>query len=436
MKSIIFYLTFISIWASFLVPSISLAEVRDSSVNKVVEKYQYWRTRYNHPKYKNENEPFWTFIDNDSAVTQANLSFEEYAEAGRRLNVKYGYRISSPPAFSKTQYDAEFKRVHLESIQRQREDLGGNKKSPAETEAWLKIIQLIAEAEKKAANEAETLVVPPCVINSEARLTNNSHFQCDRENSGLMGFGRQGVDLLGLAQRAVSQQIDLKKKANNVKDVFEVIAATEIGRKVLKDFMPQFTSGKIKIEQLTPEVREKHKVSSSGAAAFVYDGNTKTIYIDKDSEVGVAAPLLLHEIVHSLDQDYIGTFARNNELWKLFRTRGKEIMAQAAARVGKPEKQLKDSDFNQAELDQLYKLKTESDKFNDIRDFRTERLAYGAQDQFIREFTSTFPCYDGYISAHGKKGHILHKFLSDDEIVKGYNLNSIYINEYKRLKRE
>ena len=60
-------------------------QVREPSVDQVVEHYHKWRINYDHSSYKTEDKPFWDYIVLSPVVVQTRLSFQEYVEVGRRF---------------------------------------------------------------------------------------------------------------------------------------------------------------------------------------------------------------------------------------------------------------------------------------------------------------------------------------------------------------
>ena len=363
---------------------------------------------------------------------------------GAGLKAKYGYEISLPPTFSQTEYNAEFRKSQQQlnlrdelnkTVQQMMQQQQSNRdKDKINTEF---VFQMMQQMMQQQINPKD-LIVPSCVISSDVRLTDDFHLechQCDGKSTRPRRSLKPSEPFFKTTQKATSQQIDLKKRADNVKEVFEVIANSKIGRAVLTEFLPQYRSGHIQIEPLTPEVRQREPFPPDKIGAiFSYDGHSSVIYIEinqqenEKTELGVLAPRLLHEIVHSLDGMVIGGFAREIELGQLLNTRSREIMRQVAVRTGKPEEELRNSDFNQAESDELNKLRTDAERFKNIRRFKGERLAYNVQSQFIRELMELFPCYKNYAFTHEGKGNLIYE-PSDDAIINQYELNPDYINE-------
>ena len=105
----------------------------------------------------------------------------------------------------------------------------------------------------------------------------------------------------------------LSKKASQFKEVFDLLRQTPTGRKVLAKFDPKF-GFEVKVEQYSPTTLA---VGAKKAAAL-FDLDKRTIYIDRREKVGTVAPILLHEMIHSLDKDYLRAVEREKTLWNEF----------------------------------------------------------------------------------------------------------------------
>ena len=91
-----------------------------------------------------------------------------------------------------------------------------------------------------------------------------------------------------------------------IDEVFGLISCAATGREVLGEFFPHYHLGKITIrnypEEVAKKLRASHSKEQPSGASFVTDGRTGMIYVDFQSELGILAPFLLHEMVHSLDE--------------------------------------------------------------------------------------------------------------------------------------
>lgn len=112
--------------------------------------------------------------------------------------------------------------------------------------------------------------------------------------------------------------------------------------------------------------------AASEAALTRFREATPTIYL-KPGELGVAAALLFHEIVHALDTVYAE---------KYFDVRAKFLPPAIREELA----------------------------------FRAERLAYDAQQDFIEELSRNSPCAGAYFEDRARAGVLIHRRLEDWEI--------------------
>jgi len=88
-------------------------------------------------------------------------------------------------------------------------------------------------------------------------------------------------------------------------EILAILARTSTGREVLSRIYPDLTSGKVTIEAYPEELltllRAHRPEGEPVGATFTTDGLKGKIYLDLTSPLGVLAPFLIHEMVHSLD---------------------------------------------------------------------------------------------------------------------------------------
>ena len=90
-----------------------------------------------------------------------------------------------------------------------------------------------------------------------------------------------------------------------ITEVLKLIARTNTGREILEKFLPLYNQRKIAIKPYPDEIVNKLKAvigpDQPVGACFVTDGVAGTIHYDARSPLGVLAPFIFHEMVHSLD---------------------------------------------------------------------------------------------------------------------------------------
>ncbi len=215
----------------------------------------------------------------------------------------------------------------------------------------------------------------------------------------------------------------LRKPAATLKDVFHLLRQTRTGRAVLAKFDPKF-GFEVKIEQQFDKF--EHAVAKRAAALF--DIDKRTIYINRQEEVGNLAPILLHEIVHSLDKDYRRAVEKEKELWGEFDRDLENLLRAVASRRNKPVESLGDDDFLPAELNDIVRMKLAMEQFRDVRIYRAERVAYDLYFETLKELAAQYPEY--YLSP-GRKLASLKPF-SDRDLTRVEGLSPVTIQKYQK----
>lgn len=183
----------------------------------------------------------------------------------------------------------------------------------------------------------------------------------------------------------------LSKKAARLPDVLAVIGTTDVGARALALFMPGF-GYTFKIEQMTNEIRAKFQHNREMVAA-AYDPVKKTLYFNREEEIGKVAFVLLHEMVHSLDKEAAVAVDHIEKLQRTFEEKLLEMNSKVAQRTGKLREELQRSDYLPEELVSLIDLKKKIDQAIEIRSFRTERLAHDASFQVWKQLSERYPNY-------------------------------------------
>lgn len=218
---------------------------------------------------------------------------------------------------------------------------------------------------------------------------------------------------------------------NPVEESFKLMAFSGAGRKVLKEFLPRYSKGEIQIRFLDPsvsmEVMGGANLAGIPAGGFVFDGQRKTIFIEKDMEVGLLAPLLFHEMVHSVDEDYLNSYPQQEKLWESFRQKSKSILQKGSERTGKAYSELTPLDLTLDETEELQALREETERFDQVRLFIAERKAYTELFVFVDQLSQCLPGYSEYVGAQVARGYVLNRPITDEEIVQGYRFNCQYV---------
>ncbi|MBI3534773.1 MAG: hypothetical protein HY072_04730 [Deltaproteobacteria bacterium] len=169
-----------------------------------------------------------------------------------------------------------------------------------------------------------------------------------------------------------------------LEDVFKLIAKTNHGRKTLRRFLPKYAADEIKVQEVKAQEFNffaNPEPTGKPAACFVYAKGKRTIYYQQGEELGILALLLFHEILHSIDEDYISSLKTQELLWSNFVKKSQAILADTAKRLF----------------------------------------------IFINELKETIPEYLRYLQSKREQGYLFHRNITDEEIVEGYHLNAKYV---------
>jgi hypothetical protein len=171
-------------------------------------------------------------------------------------------------------------------------------------------------------------------------------------------------------------------RVRSPREILELIAEAPTGRKVLDRFTPTFESGLIRIEayplHIVEQLRQHTGPDQPIGACFMRDGKQGTIYLDMTSPLGVLAPFLLHEMVHSLD-----------------------------------------SDLEKASKHPM------SRKDRDALLLLAETEAFEAQHDFVEELSSSMPGYRDFLNSYYPKARILHERLTTEDVAELYGFKTV-----------
>jgi hypothetical protein len=214
----------------------------------------------------------------------------------------------------------------------------------------------------------------------------------------------------------------LARPSTQLKDVFQLLRQTRTGRAVLAKFDPKF-GFEVKVEQYHDDMKRQERRK----AAALYDLDRRTIYIDRKEPVGNLAPILLHEIVHSLDKDYRRAVEKEKELWGEFDRELENMLRLVATRKRKSVETLEENDFTHGELQDIVRMKLAMEQFRDIRIYRAERVAYDLYFETLKELTTQYPEF--YLSA-GRRPAALKAF-SDRDLIRVEGLSTVTVQKYQ-----
>lgn len=177
--------------------------------------------------------------------------------------------------------------------------------------------------------------------------------------------------------------MDFKRAPKNVDQILDVIAMTPVGSRYLDDFLPKHQGQSIVIrsypQTIVAQLREALGPGQPIGACFMIEEGLGIIYLDLSSPLGVLAPFLMHEIVHSL----------NPLLWE-------------NARVPRP--------VTREERDQLF--------------LEAETEAFEAQHRFTVELGRVFPEFQRFLQDHYPKAKILNERLLASDIAELYGFKT------------
>lgn len=139
------------------------------------------------------------------------------------------------------------------------------------------------------------------------------------------------------------------------------------------------------------------------ASLFDFPDGRATIYLDA-GELGVVAPLLLHESVHALDEIYAERYAT----WR------PESLRLADEFENLVRGTLAWQDWQNAA--------TESEKRRHRMVFEAERPAFDAQQALIEELMGRFACAREYYAHHEKAEHLVARKVGDADLIRLYRL--------------
>lgn len=164
------------------------------------------------------------------------------------------------------------------------------------------------------------------------------------------------------------------------------------------------------------------------AACYVPIG--RTLYVDKSAELGMLAPILYHEVLHSLDGDQEQSLNTVVALRTRLKAVGEEILNRVARRLGKSPAELGEAAFTDQDMQEAAQLSAMAVEAMEVGRFRTERLAYNGGFRVESELVQLFPAY--YRGVGQRLHWRIPNNFPDGEIVVRYGLNRSIIAKFLR----
>ncbi len=218
---------------------------------------------------------------------------------------------------------------------------------------------------------------------------------------------------------------------SRIEEVFSFIRVSSAGRSKLREFLPRYFGGHIQV-RVVSKIDDIQGVSESSlagtpAAALICDEARRTLFVQENVELGLLAPLFFHEMVHSVDEDYVSSFSTQQRLWSDFYKKAESIIRDVGIRQKKKCLELREKDLRVAELDEIRRLRDLAERFDHVRCFLAERKAYSELHAFVGQLCNRLPGYREYLVKQRENGYCLDRPISDDEIVSGYRLKRKYV---------
>jgi hypothetical protein len=224
------------------------------------------------------------------------------------------------------------------------------------------------------------------------------------------------------AQRSLSSagsSFQLDQTSYYIPDALTLLEETTAGKSLVPVFRERFQSGELKVVQITDMGQSR----CGKAALACFQPDKSTLYVDKSAEVGALAPVLLHEIVHALDEDRQESQKIHEAKAQALNLKYQEAIKEAADRVKKSPLELSVKDFDPKRVTDLaVELKSLREALQ-ILSFKTESLAHQMGHSALLELVQKHRDYYSNRPVHSQD-------RSAADIVKDYGLSSEVIEKY------
>jgi hypothetical protein len=235
---------------------------------------------------------------------------------------------------------------------------------------------------------------------------------------------------------------DLSRPAARMSDLFDVIRTTRLGRAVLEKFLPQYGT-QVAIRHLTPAALQSATRPGLSSPLAFYRHAERSIYVDRAGERGRVAFVLLHEIIHSLDNKSHLSEARLTALGDVFLKDLTVTINSTASRLRKRQADLMELDYAKEDLSRLERRYAALLEMRDIHSFRAERLAHDSSFDVWKELAALYPGYYRRELAASERAIRLRRpadvksiedepwYFDDDNIIRTSGLDPDVIAKFK-----
>lgn len=218
------------------------------------------------------------------------------------------------------------------------------------------------------------------------------------------------------------QTIHLNRPSSDFTDssvelFLHVAGLTNAGRELVQRFYPLWRERKTKVLGFSEKILPGTLPETRGE----YDVHNRTIYLNKDLELGLLLPVFIHELTHALDDEFHKDKKERDEAWEIFQNSTQKVMFETAKRLNKDAQDLKDEDYRVDDTSKLLELYNQFQHLHHTAHFKTERKAFTIEHKFTRELMGILPCYRAYLSAHQISSP------TDEEIIRNYGLDRSFI---------
>lgn len=283
-------------------------------------------------------------------------------------------------------------------------------KKADDIEALVKILSLSREAKEREEKRLAAIKVPACAAAIPRRVAGDW---------SLMTNG---------AEREISLDSTIAGP-ELIPAALDFLMASETGAKYVTELLPKLASRDIEIKLVTrDELDATEGVPPRSVAAFQYRDKKKTLYLVRDSELGLASVHLFHEMIHALDEEFLSACDNVEPIRAQLIERSKELLAKVSRQKGTLFRNLHDSDFSPAEIAEIQELNESHDRLEHVCKLATERKAYPLQTKLIQELRKRFPCVGPYMDTQAMRKKVQITTPNDKALIRAYELNPLYVN--------
>lgn len=199
----------------------------------------------------------------------------------------------------------------------------------------------------------------------------------------------------------------------NLRELFSWIGKTNSGNALLARFLPLYSRGIIRLKPMTdaPAELKRETLKADIESAFYYDGVKREIYLSENGSPAFRSVLLFHEMFHSVDEEFLGSYAGLCEHWRIYQSAIEGFNSSA-------------SFLNWFEEIRLKRIERAYLKLNDKRLLEAELRAYEAQNEYVMELLTETPSLIDEFQTWEESGVPILKPLRKNDIIEKYGLKS------------